>query len=72
MSSAVLQMDWSKAQVEGHVINPRAGHACIVVDGIMYIVGGGDNKSGRMLNILFHIYTFKNLKLNIDFLLNFK
>ncbi|KMZ67357.1 Acyl-CoA-binding domain-containing protein [Zostera marina] len=49
-------MDWSKAQVEGHVINPRAGHACIVVDGIMYIVGGGDNKSGA----------FETIKLNMS------
>lgn len=52
-------MDWSKAQVEGHAINPRAGHACIVVDGIMYIAGGGDNKSGRMLNIISTVILWK-------------
>lgn len=45
-------MEWSRPQLQGDLVSPRAGHAGVAVDGNWYIVGGGDNKSGGLkLNI---------------------
>ena len=43
----VLQLEWSQPQTLGDLVNPRAGHAGIAIDGNWYIVGGGDNRTGR-------------------------
>ncbi len=42
----VWQMEWSQAQTGGTVPSPRAGHASATIGNSLYIIGGGDNKSG--------------------------
>jgi hypothetical protein len=42
----VWQMEWSQAQTGGTVPSPRAGHAGATIGNSLYIIGGGDNKSG--------------------------
>lgn len=39
-------MEWSQPQIQGDIVNPRAGHASITIGENWYIVGGGDNRSG--------------------------
>ncbi|GMI83364.1 hypothetical protein like AT5G04420 [Hibiscus trionum] len=39
-------MEWSQPQVQGDLVSPRAGHAGISIDEMLYIVGGGDNNNG--------------------------
>lgn len=39
-------MEWSQPQIQGDLVNPRAGHAAIAIDEKWYLVGGGDNRSG--------------------------
>jgi len=41
------QMEWSQPHVQGDVVTPRAGHAGITIDENWYIVGGGDNSTGK-------------------------
>ncbi|XP_042015300.1 acyl-CoA-binding domain-containing protein 6-like [Salvia splendens] len=48
-------MEWSKPQLQGDVVAPRAGHAGVAVDGNWYIVGGGDNKSGSLETIVINM-----------------
>lgn len=43
----LFQMEWSQPQIQGDIVNPRAGHASITIGENWYIVGGGDNRSGR-------------------------
>lgn len=40
-------MEWSQPQLQGDLVSARAGHAGVVVDGNWFVVGGGDNKSGK-------------------------
>lgn len=40
-------MEWSQPQIQGDAVTPRAGHAGITIDENWYIVGGGDNSSGK-------------------------
>jgi hypothetical protein len=40
-------MEWSQPHVQGDVVTPRAGHAGITIDENWYIVGGGDNSTGK-------------------------
>ncbi|XP_047342337.1 acyl-CoA-binding domain-containing protein 4-like [Impatiens glandulifera] len=42
----LLTLEWSQPQIQGDLVNARAGHAGINIDGKWYIVGGGDNKTG--------------------------
>jgi hypothetical protein len=42
----VWQMEWSQAQTGGTVPSPCAGHAGATIGNSLYIIGGGDNKSG--------------------------
>ncbi|GFQ03659.1 acyl-coa-binding domain-containing protein 4 [Phtheirospermum japonicum] len=41
-------MEWSQPQLQGDLVNARAGHAGVAVEGNWFIVGGGDNKSGAL------------------------
>ncbi|KAL3649977.1 hypothetical protein CASFOL_006380 [Castilleja foliolosa] len=41
-------MEWSQPQLQGDLMNARAGHAGVAVEGNWFIVGGGDNKSGAL------------------------
>lgn len=43
----LFQMEWSQPQIQGDIVSPRAGHAGITIDESWFIVGGGDNRSGR-------------------------
>lgn len=43
----LLQLEWSLPQIQGDLVSPRAGHAGITINDSWFIVGGGDNKSGR-------------------------
>ena len=45
-------MEWSKSKPEGKLPTPRAGHAGITVGDDWYIIGGGDNKTGKPLFLL--------------------
>jgi hypothetical protein len=47
-------MEWSQPQLQGHLLTPRAGHAGVTIGENWYIVGGGDNKSGRFKPHLKH------------------
>lgn len=40
-------MEWSQPQLQGDLVSPRAGHAGVTIGDNWYIVGGGDNKSGK-------------------------
>lgn len=40
-------MEWSQPHVQGDVVTPRAGHAGITIDENWFIVGGGDNSTGK-------------------------
>lgn len=42
-------MEWSQPEILGEVVSARAGHAGATIGESWYIVGGGDNKSGRKL-----------------------
>lgn len=44
----LLTMEWSQPQIQGDLVNARAGHAGINIGGKWYIVGGGDNKTGAL------------------------
>ncbi|CAI9091209.1 OLC1v1026171C1 [Oldenlandia corymbosa var. corymbosa] len=39
-------LEWSQPQIQGDLVQPRAGHAGVTMDENWYIVGGGDNKNG--------------------------
>ncbi|PWA76543.1 kelch-type beta propeller [Artemisia annua] len=39
-------LEWSKPQIQGDLVSPRAGHAGVAIDENWFIVGGGDNKNG--------------------------
>nr|XP_016445961.1 PREDICTED: acyl-CoA-binding domain-containing protein 4 isoform X1 [Nicotiana tabacum] len=39
-------MEWSRPQLQGDLVSPRAGHAGVTLGDNWYIVGGGDNRSG--------------------------
>lgn len=40
-------MEWSRPTLQGDVPSPRAGHTGVTVGENWFIVGGGDNKSGK-------------------------
>lgn len=40
-------MEWSQPQIQGEGVTARAGHASATIDNSWYIVGGGDNKTGK-------------------------
>ncbi|KHG03389.1 Acyl-CoA-binding domain-containing 4 -like protein [Gossypium arboreum] len=42
-------MEWSRPTQQGEIPTPRAGHASVTVGENWFIVGGGDNKSGKCL-----------------------
>ena len=42
-------MEWSQPKTKGTLPTPRAGHAGITVGDDWYIIGGGDNKTGKIL-----------------------
>lgn len=42
-------MEWSRPTQQGEIPTPRAGHASVTVGENWFIVGGGDNKSGKFL-----------------------
>ncbi|GAA0155699.1 hypothetical protein LIER_13371 [Lithospermum erythrorhizon] len=46
-------MEWSRPQIQGDVVKPRAGHAGATIDENWYMVGGGDNKSGAVETLVF-------------------
>ncbi|KAL7109292.1 hypothetical protein ACP275_06G166700 [Erythranthe tilingii] len=48
-------MEWSQPQMQGDLVNARAGHAGVVVDGNWFVVGGGDNKSGALETIVINM-----------------
>ncbi|CAN1174332.1 Acyl-CoA-binding domain-containing protein 6 [Linum perenne] len=41
-------MEWTQPEIQGDLVNPRAGHAGVTIDENWYIVGGGDNKNGSL------------------------
>ncbi|KAJ6384523.1 hypothetical protein OIU78_027765 [Salix suchowensis] len=41
-------MEWTRPTQQGEIPTPRAGHAGVTVGENWFIVGGGDNKSGRV------------------------
>lgn len=56
----MLQLEWSQPQIQGDLVTPRAGHAGVAIDENWYIVGGGDNKSGKaksLFGFLFFSYS---------------
>ncbi|KAH6763516.1 Galactose oxidase/kelch repeat superfamily protein, partial [Perilla frutescens var. hirtella] len=48
-------MEWSRPQLQGDLVTPRAGHAGVAVEGNWYIVGGGDNKSGALETLVINM-----------------
>lgn len=48
-------MEWSKPQIQGDLVTPRAGHAGITIDENWYMVGGGDNRSGAPETLLLNM-----------------
>ena len=42
-----VQMEWSQPQPQGVLPTPRAGHAGVTIGDSWFIIGGGDNKSGK-------------------------
>lgn len=44
-------MEWSRPTQQGEIPSPRAGHAGVTVGENWFIVGGGDNKSGKCLTL---------------------
>jgi hypothetical protein len=42
-------MEWSRPKQQGLTPSPRAGHAGATIGENWYIVGGGNNKSGKYL-----------------------
>ncbi|XP_050210361.1 acyl-CoA-binding domain-containing protein 4 [Mercurialis annua] len=42
----LLTMEWSRPDIQGDLVTPRAGHAGVAINENWYIVGGGDNKNG--------------------------
>ncbi|CAN8257176.1 unnamed protein product [Cochlearia groenlandica] len=48
-------MEWSQPQVQGDIVNPRAGHAGLTVDENWYIVGGGDNSTGCLETLVLNM-----------------
>ena len=40
-------MEWSRPKQQGLTPSPRAGHAGATIGENWYIVGGGNNKSGK-------------------------
>lgn len=42
-------MEWSRPTQQGDIPTPRAGHAGVTIGENWFIVGGGDNKSGKNL-----------------------
>lgn len=43
-------MEWSRPAQQGDAPTPRAGHAGVTIGENWFIVGGGDNKSGRFMH----------------------
>lgn len=43
-------MEWSRPIQQGQIPSSRAGHAGVRVGENWFIVGGGDNKSGMVMN----------------------
>ena len=43
-------MEWSRPAQQGEVPTPRSGHAGVTIGENWFIVGGGDNKSGRFMH----------------------
>lgn len=54
-------MEWSQPHVQGDVVTPRAGHAGITIDENWYIVGGGDNSTGKMQSLVLKFYVSSSL-----------
>ena len=44
-------MEWSRPTQHGEIPTPRAGHAGVTAGENWFIVGGGDNKSGKCLTL---------------------
>lgn len=44
----MVQLEWSQPHIEGDLVTPRAGHAGITINEDWYLVGGGDNRSGKI------------------------
>ena len=44
---SAVQMEWSQPQPQGVLPTPRAGHAAVTIGDSWFIIGGGDNKSGK-------------------------
>jgi hypothetical protein len=45
-------MEWSRPKQQGLTPSPRAGHAGATVGENWYIVGGGNNKSGKKSELI--------------------
>ncbi|PWA48962.1 galactose oxidase/kelch repeat superfamily protein [Artemisia annua] len=50
-------LEWSQPQIQGSSVSPRAGHAGVSVDEKLFIVGGGDNKSGALETLVLDMST---------------
>lgn len=46
-------MEWSRPTQQGEIPSPRAGHAGVTVGESWFLVGGGDNKSGLDLYLIY-------------------
>lgn len=57
----MLQLEWSQPQIQGDLVTPRAGHAGVTIDENWYIVGGGDNKSGKAKSLFDFFFFFSIL-----------
>lgn len=56
-------MEWSQPEIRGDSVGVRAGHASVCIYGNWYIVGGGDNKSGKSPGIVYALlYCLHNLE----------
>lgn len=50
-------MEWSRPAQQGDAPTPRAGHAGVTIGENWFIVGGGDNKSGRFMHFSSGIFS---------------
>ncbi|KAG8472780.1 hypothetical protein CXB51_034659 [Gossypium anomalum] len=58
-------MEWSRPTQQGEIPTPRAGHASVTVGENWFIVGGGDNKSGKCLALKSNRRALETVVLNM-------
>nr|GEW18413.1 acyl-CoA-binding domain-containing protein 4 [Tanacetum cinerariifolium] len=50
-------LEWSQPEIQGSSVSPRAGHAGVSVEEKLFMVGGGDNKSGALETLVLDMST---------------